>query len=111
MSARRRPKPKNDARDGDVGPDDVGKDQSSQAEDGAEPPKPRFRRLQRGERPAADKRDGAAEEDVPERKRLIEQQPQNEQAGAHQGKGQEPRHVGPIRHFGRSAAGPSTPRM
>jgi hypothetical protein len=50
----------NDAGDGDVGPHDVGEDESTQAEDSDRPPCTRFRRLERGERPASDQRDGAA---------------------------------------------------
>ena len=42
---------------------------------------------QRRQRPASDKGDSAAEKNMARRKRLIEQQPENKKAGAHDRKG------------------------
>lgn len=71
----------------------------------------RFWRLQRSERPASNKSNGAAQKNVPQGKRLIEQQPKEQKAGARNGKGHKTAHVGPITLIGRSAAEPRTLRI
>jgi hypothetical protein len=61
-----------DPADRDVGPDDVGEDDPRQPQDGAEPAHPDRRRLERGERPQADDRHHAAQQNLAERQRLVE---------------------------------------
>ena len=62
---------------------------------GAEPPNRALGGRSAVKGPAADERDRAAKEEVAQRQRLIEQQPEDEQAGRHEREGQEPRHVPP----------------
>ena len=104
-SARRRPRPKTMRATAMLDRTMSAKTKAAKRKIARQPPRTRFRRLQRRERPAADKGDAAAQENLPQRKRLVEQQPQDEQAGAHERKGQQPRHVSPTgrRPLGRRA--------
>ena len=63
------------------------------------------------ESPAADERDQAAKQKLAERQRLIEKEPEDEEAGRQERKRQEPCHLSPRVSACRCATGCKTSRM
>ena len=89
------PKPKDDERNGDIGPHNVSNDDASQAEKRTQPAQSHRRWIEESERPASKHADDGAQKDLSRRQRLREHKPEHKQAGTYDWKGQKPPHDGP----------------